>query len=60
MNVAGYLTVASAAQALAVSDQTIRRRIKEGLIPAVKFGRHWLINPDSLRVLLEGSLLDSL
>ena len=43
-----YLTVDEVANLLRVSDHTIWDRIREGLIPAVKEGRRYLISREAL------------
>lgn len=43
-----YLTVAEVAAMLRVTDQTVWDRIREGLIPAIKEGRRYLIERTAL------------
>ena len=47
-----YLTVTEVANLLRVSDQTVWDRIREGLIPAVKEGRRYLIRATDLEAYL--------
>lgn len=48
----GYVSVKQAAEALSVTDKTVRRRIERGEIPAEEydspFGRSWIIPVDKL------------
>lgn len=43
----GY-TVEEAAIALRIHPQTISRLFREGVIPAKKTGKGWLVHPDAL------------
>lgn len=38
-----YMTIKEFCERLQVSTSTVYRMIKSGMIPAVKFGRHWKI-----------------
>lgn len=42
------ITTADAAQRLGVSDRRVRQLIRSGLLPAVRLGRDWLIEPAAL------------
>lgn len=44
----GFIDVATAARHYGVSAKTIRRRIAEGALPAVRVGRLIRIDPDDL------------
>lgn len=44
-----FLTMVEAAQRVGVSFQTIRRRVKDGVIPAVLLAGKWRIREDHLR-----------
>ena len=48
------LTVAQAARLLQVSQETIRRHLKAGLIPGWKVGRQWRISRRVILSKLEG------
>lgn len=48
------LTVAQAARLLQVSQETIRRHLKVGLIPGWKVGRQWRISRRVILLKLEG------
>ena len=43
------LTVEQAAERLGVSTATVRRRIKDGELPATKTGRQYRVDADALR-----------
>lgn len=49
------LTVAEAAEWLAVDHKTLRRMIERGEVPALRVGRVWRIDPDELRAALRPS-----
>lgn len=53
MNVGDYYTVDQMAVALSVCPLTIRRRIKQGLINAVKVGKTWRIPRSELKEIFE-------
>ncbi len=48
------LTVAQAARLLQVSQETIRRHLKTGIIPGWKVGRQWRISRRVILSKLEG------
>ena len=48
-----YLTVQEAAQLLKCSEETIRRKIKAGQIPATFDGNKWLIRREDLIIAIE-------
>jgi len=43
------LNPAEAAEALGVSEMTVLRRLRDGILPAKKLGNRWLISVDALR-----------
>lgn len=43
-----YVDVIEAAGALKVHPETVKRLIREGKLPALKFGNKWLIERDKL------------
>lgn len=43
-----FLTVQEVAEMLRLSDLTIYKYIKEGSLPAVEFGGHYRVSPNSL------------
>lgn len=47
-----YLDLQGAAEALALTPQTVRGYIKAGRLPAAKMGGQWLIEPAHLAELL--------
>lgn len=47
-----YLTVADVAKQLQISEDTVRRWIKSGKLPALKIGKEWRIDPEELKSLL--------
>ena len=53
LNVGDYYTVDQMAVALNVCPLTIRRRIKQGLIEAVKVGKTWRIPRNELKEIFE-------
>jgi len=53
MNVGDYYTVDQMASALDVCPLTIRRRIKQGAINAVKVGKTWRIPRNELKEIFE-------
>ena len=53
LNVMDYYTVDQMAVALNVCPLTIRRRIKQGLIEAVKVGKTWRIPRNELKKIFE-------
>ena len=46
-----YLTAEEAAYELRLSTVTVRRQLRDGLIPAAKVGRRWLISRETLDAL---------
>ena len=50
------LTVQEVADLLKTSRQQIRKMIRNGLIPAVRIGREWRIEPHYLRDFLEHNM----
>jgi excisionase family DNA binding protein len=46
-----YLTVKEAAEHLRVSEATIRRLVREGMLPSFKVGRQFRIADGSLKTL---------
>lgn len=50
------LTVQEVADLLKTSRQQIRKMIRNGLIPAVRIGREWRIDPHYLRDFLEHNM----
>lgn len=46
------LTPSEAAKALRVTDQTIRRMLREGELVGVRVGKRWVVAKDSIRELL--------
>ncbi len=53
------LNVGRAAEALAVSTQTIRNWIDSGLLPATKIGRNWRIRREDIDALLARTAANS-
>lgn len=51
--VATRLTIAEAARYLGVSDDTIRRRVKDGALPAVLLANRYLISVADLDALID-------
>jgi excisionase family DNA binding protein len=51
---AKYLSILEAALRAGVSPDTIRRRIKDGSLPATKFAEKWRIRTSDLDALVEG------
>jgi excisionase family DNA binding protein len=49
-----FLTVEQAAKELHANVDTVRRKAAEGSIPARKFGRRWLFDPEQLRQYVRG------
>jgi excisionase family DNA binding protein len=49
------LTTAEAAKILRMRSDTLSRKIKRGEIPAVKIGKIWLINRETLDAMLRPS-----
>lgn len=47
------LTVNEVAERLGLHAHTIRRYIREGKIPAAKFGRVWRVDEEDLRAFIE-------
>jgi len=47
-----YFTVAETAERLNLSEQTIRRWIREGRLKAAKLGRSYMVSIDSIRSLI--------
>lgn len=45
---AEYITLRTAAAALGVSVRRVRQLIAEGVLPAQKVGRDWLIRPEDM------------
>lgn len=50
-----FVTLADAARRTGVSEDTIRRRIKDGTIPAVLLANKYRIREDHLRAWIEGA-----
>jgi excisionase family DNA binding protein len=50
-----YLTVADVAKQLQISEDTVRRWIKTGKLPALKIGKEWRVAPDDLEAFLKQS-----
>ncbi len=50
-----YLTVADVARQLQISEDTVRRWLKSGKLPALKIGKEWRIDPDDLKTFLAQS-----
>ncbi len=48
-----YLTVADVARQLQVTEETVRRWLKSGKLPGLKFDNEWRIDPDDFKVFLE-------
>jgi excisionase family DNA binding protein len=48
-----YITVQEAAQRLLVSECTLRRYIKQGLLQACKIRRKWLVDISEIEVALQ-------
>lgn len=42
------LTIAEAARILSCSERTVKRRLAEGSLPAIRFGRSVRIHPEDL------------
>lgn len=47
-----YFTVAETAERLNLSEQTIRRWIREGRLKAAKLGRSYMVSIDSIKSLI--------
>ena len=45
-----YIDVIEASKILDVHPETVKRLIREGTLPATKFGNKWIIELDRLRV----------
>jgi excisionase family DNA binding protein len=45
-----YLDVYEAAKVLKVHPETVKRLIRDGKLPATKFGNKWLVEKDRLAV----------
>jgi excisionase family DNA binding protein len=50
-----YLTVADVAKQLQISEDTVRRWIKSGKLPALKIGKEWRVDPEELKAFLAQS-----
>ncbi len=48
-----YITVQEAAQRLLVSECTLRRYIKQGLLQACKIRRKWLVDTSEIEAALQ-------
>ena len=43
-----YITTAEVARWLGISQHRVQVLISDGVLPAIKLGRRWLVRPDSL------------
>ena len=53
--VADLLTVPDVAERLHCSEETVRRRIRDGQLPARRAGRRLLVHPDAVETYLDAS-----
>ena len=51
-----FLTVKEAAEALRISQQTVRKYVKEGRLKGIRVGRPILVQEESIKALLTSSL----
>lgn len=57
MRVSELLTIQDVAMLLKVSRQHVRKMVRAGPLPAVKFGREWRIEKDYLKNFLEENMV---
>ncbi len=58
MGIIDLLTVKETADLLKTSRQQIRKMIRNGLIPAVRIGREWRVDPHYLRRFLDHNIIN--
>ena len=50
------LTVEQVAERLQVPENTVRKWFRNGVLPAIKIGRHWRMSEDALDKIIAGEV----